>query len=308
MPYATVGVTRGDRVKLYYERHGEGDIKILLIMGLNVSMQSWDYQYDYFGALEGYSCVAFDNRGVGHSEATPGRYTTSQMAKDAYELLTHELGWKENVHVCGVSMGGMIALELTSLCPELVASLTLVSTHAGMALPPTSAIYNVPRLLMIRDLHARMDAMKDVLFPDEWLRRKSKNGEETNAEMIVKVMRRRASLSRIQSPQGAVSQLLATFTHYVSPARLEKIKRAEIPILVCSGTWDNLVSPANSVYLAKVFGVEVKARSVSDLFRSPCRFQWFQGAGHALPSEVPEEFNAMLKDFVDTNNARDAKL
>ncbi len=52
---------------------------------------------------------------MGRSDKPIMRYSTSEMAKDALELIDL-IGWKSRreLHVIGVSMGGMIAQELVS--------------------------------------------------------------------------------------------------------------------------------------------------------------------------------------------------
>jgi pimeloyl-ACP methyl ester carboxylesterase len=60
------------------------------------------------------------------------------MAQDIIDLLDH-FGWKNKVHLDGVSMGGMIALELASTWPERFCSLVLTSTTSGRQIPPVSS-------------------------------------------------------------------------------------------------------------------------------------------------------------------------
>lgn len=84
-------------------------------MGLGSLKSSWQRQTKDFGHDQSskYSCLIFDNRGMGESDKPLMRYSTSEMAKDACELLNH-LGWtsKRQLHVIGISMGGMIAQEM----------------------------------------------------------------------------------------------------------------------------------------------------------------------------------------------------
>lgn len=51
--------------------------------------------------------------GMGDSDTPLMRYSTSEMAKDIIELVDH-LGWtgERELHIMGVSMGGMISQEL----------------------------------------------------------------------------------------------------------------------------------------------------------------------------------------------------
>lgn len=104
---------------------------------MNSSCLAWEHQTKYLAETGKYTVLIFENRGMGLSDAPGGLYTTSQLAQDVIDLLDH-LGWKDKVHVDGVSMGGMIALELASTWPERVASLVLTSTTSGRQVPPVS--------------------------------------------------------------------------------------------------------------------------------------------------------------------------
>ena len=89
------------------------------IMGLGSIHWAWQRQTKDFGHDQAakYTCLVFDNRGIGESDKPLLRYSTSEMAKDTLELLDH-LGWtnERQLHVIGSSLGGMIAQELVTLC------------------------------------------------------------------------------------------------------------------------------------------------------------------------------------------------
>lgn len=91
-------------------------------------MQTWQRQTRDFGHTEAdkYTCLVFDNRGMGESDKPLLRYTTSEMAKDVVELLDH-VGWTQprSVHVVGISMGGMISQELVRNTLRTVSSKAL---------------------------------------------------------------------------------------------------------------------------------------------------------------------------------------
>ena len=85
-------------------------------MGLASPMWYWLSQCAHFGHGDNastYSCLILDNRGVGESDRPLCWYSTSEMARDTWEVIDH-VGWTANksVHVVGVSMGGMIAQEM----------------------------------------------------------------------------------------------------------------------------------------------------------------------------------------------------
>lgn len=76
-----------------------------------------------------YRCIAYDLRGQGDSETTPGPYSMAQLASDGLELL--DALDVESCVFAGVSMGGMVAQHLALLAPQRLSALILADTAAG---------------------------------------------------------------------------------------------------------------------------------------------------------------------------------
>ncbi|KAG9096082.1 hypothetical protein FRC06_009063 [Ceratobasidium sp. 370] len=289
---------------LYFEQHGRGSEKILFIMGLNSSSFSWQHQVEHFGPLEKYSILVFDNRGVGNSSAPRGPYTTSGMAEDVIVLLDH-IGWteKRQIHVVGVSMGGMVAQELATLIPERIASMVLSVSSAGghvwNNLPPVSdpAFIMDPRALTQRRVEWSFDAREDpaakvrmimdMVFPLSWLAEPSSADPSiTNREAQTRLYMIRILATTPQTLVGTLSQMAAGLTHYVSADRLRQIAKGIPKIVLVTGDEDNLVPPRRSEWIKECMGPQVELE------------KW-EHTGHALQIQRPERFNALVERVVE---------
>jgi 3-oxoadipate enol-lactonase len=113
--------------RICYELSGSDDRPALMFsnsLGTNMSM--WDRQMPVLA--RDFRILRYDTRGHGQSSAPPGPYTIDQLARDVLAILDH-LGI-EQVHFCGLSMGGMIGMSLALEAPQRLGKLVLCSTAA----------------------------------------------------------------------------------------------------------------------------------------------------------------------------------
>ncbi|KAI9105516.1 Alpha/Beta hydrolase protein [Phlyctochytrium arcticum] len=287
MPFCTLPAeASGGPVQICYELHGSGPNKVLLIMGLSATLRSWDTTVEQLLARGGYEICIFDNRGIGHSTVPNPGYSIRNMAEDAYGLLQH-LGWSKDVFLAGVSMGGMISQELILLAPAgTFAAVALISTHAGGTIPPLKTIWKLgPQILFPRErsIDENIDTFCDLVFAPRWVNAKPDNDPEfaTNKERMFSVMRKVYAEKGLQTDKGRKGQMAAIKQHKVSPERLAQIGRLHIPIIVMTGTEDNLIRPNNSHHIA---------RSIN------CPIEIFHGSGHGLAQEDVHRFHEVLTE------------
>ena len=114
----------------------DGAPVVVLANSLGTSSAMWAPQV---GPLAQYRrVVRYEHRGHGGSSAPPGPYSIADLGGDVVELLDHlEV---ERASVCGVSLGGMVAMWIGSRHPERVDRLVLACTAAH--LPPAEGWYD----------------------------------------------------------------------------------------------------------------------------------------------------------------------
>ncbi|KAK0522094.1 hypothetical protein OC834_006405 [Tilletia horrida] len=308
IPSDTSGKTlKKDPFGIYYEVHGKGPIKIVFLMGLANSCAGWLAQVEHFshasnGNTDKYSTLVYDQRGYGCSEVPSGRYRTSDMAHDVLRIL-EGLRWTEQprqVHLVGVSMGGMITLELAKIAPQLWGSITLISTTSGqgrgekalaVSLPPLRGVSVITQVLGtavlgIGSQKDRITSVIEMLFPPPWLSERHPDDPKgrTRREVLYETFEWRFRFSRRAPPQGTLSQIAAVVTHRVTNAELAKINTSVPAITIVTGDEDHLVNPGNSLHLAKQMP---KARLVQ-----------MKQSGHALPLQRSDELNAVIEETI----------
>ncbi len=239
-------------IELEYETFGDASAEpLLLIMGLGGQLTLW--HEDLCGALaeRGYFVIRYDNRDVGLStrfdEAgvpnmielvmaqaqgkTPeSPYSVDDMADDAAGLLDG-LGI-DSAHVCGASMGGMIAQTLAMRHPARVRSLvSIMSTTGDPGLPQAKP--EVMAKLAAAPPPDRAAAIEQSV--DTW-RTIGSPGFEFDEEFIRE--RSTRDYDRSYTPDGTARQAAAIIAH---GSRREGLTRLDLPTLVIHGADDPLV-------------------------------------------------------------------
>ena len=124
MPFALNGTCR-----LYWRQDGSaGKHGLLLLNSIGTDMGLWDRVVPLLA--ERFRIIRMDTRGHGASDAPDGPYTLDLLAEDACSVL--DAAGLLSAFVCGVSLGGMIAMRLALKAPDRVGKLVLACTSAQL--------------------------------------------------------------------------------------------------------------------------------------------------------------------------------
>ncbi|XAR71616.1 Carboxylesterase [Bertholletia excelsa] len=305
-------------LKLFYRTYGGGPVKILMIIGLAGTHNSWRPQIkgltgtvtpndDQLTAADlevaaqvlgdengdaGLEVCAFDNRGMGHSSVPTKKseYTTTIMAKDAIALMDH-LGWRK-AHVIGHSMGGMIACKLAAMVPDRVLSLALLNVTGG-------GYECIPKLdhqtlsIAIRFLRAKTPEQRaavdlDTHYSKEYL--EENIGPNTRRSILYQEYVKGISATGMQSNYGFDGQVNACWTHRMSRKELEAIISAGFLISVIHGRHDVIAQLYYAKRLAKK--LHPSARMVE------------LHGGHLVSHERTEEVNQALFELINASEKK----
>ncbi len=240
---------------------------VLLLHGFPDRWQVWRHQIAALTAA-GHRVLAPDLRGFGRSPVTPGRVLMREYAADIEDLLG-TLGIARAA-VVGLSMGGLVAMELAAASPERYWALGLVATTAE---PPS------PQDLRIRDERADATERDGIGVLVDYMHTGLYSPDCPPA-----VRARVDAMMAAAPPAGAAAALRGRARR---PDYRPLLAALDIPALVVAGTadpWSNAAVTAEIVASLKQPEVVV-----------------IEGSGHLPNLEAEARFNQALITFLSRN-------
>src|SRR3954467_324808 len=109
-----------------YAEAGNAGLPIVFLHGVGSDKSVWHPQLDHFGRSR--RAIAFDYPGYGDSDPAPEGTTRDDYA--AAVLAAMSGVGVDRAHICGLSLGGVVAIAMHHAAPERCASLILADTFA----------------------------------------------------------------------------------------------------------------------------------------------------------------------------------
>jgi pimeloyl-ACP methyl ester carboxylesterase len=233
-------------------------------MGLAFSSRAW---HTLPSRLEhAFRVITFDNAGSGRSTA-PRSLRLDRMADDAAAIL--DAVEIDRASVFGISMGGMIAIEMALRHGDRLSTLVLGCTHGGYFQSAKPTLRTVATLAVATLLPDRVPPATLAAF----LTTRS-HYERDRSGFLAWLAETEAT-----DPLSALKQMGAIVRHDAH-ARLSQIR---VPTLILTGDSDRLVPVENSRRLAR----EIPGARLVEL----------AGAGHCFPVERPDDVVRELQQF-----------
>jgi 3-oxoadipate enol-lactonase len=239
---------------------------IIFIHGFPFNKFTWDKQAE--ALKDTYRVIAYDIRGHGDSDAGEVEFSIGLFADDLFGLM--DALQIDQAVLCGLSMGGYVALQAVTRYPDRFKGLILCDTQCHADTPEGKE----KRMRSIESIQANglakyaEDSVKNLFAPESFATRKS---EIT----LIRDMIRNAS------PQSVCKSLLALAGRKETCSRLEEIN---LPVLIMVGKEDKITPPAASEFM-------------NDKIRNSILVV-INHAAHLSNLENPDEFNEQLKKFL----------
>ncbi len=239
---------------------------IIFIHGFPYDHTMWEDQIEYL--KDEFYCIAYDVRGLGESAVGDGQYTMEGYTEDLFAVMK-ELKLKRPA-VCGLSMGGYIALRAVEKAMDHFSALILCDTKA-------EADDNAAKLKRAAGI-AQINSGEFIKFVDAFVTNCfAEESIKEEEKMFHSVLHR----SQKNDPLGVKGALIAILSRTDTTPFLSQIT---IPTLVLCGSYDKLTPPV----LMRAMAEHIPGSEYAVIPRS----------GHMSPLENPDAVDDLLYGFL----------
>ena len=251
---AAIATSQG---RIGFVEQGGGDATpIVFLHGVGSDKSVWKPQLDHLAAAR--RAVAFDYPGYGESDPVPGATRDDYAAAIFAAMDALGIG---RAHICGLSLGGVVAIAMHASASDRCASLIIADSFAVH--PQGQAIYD-RSIAASHDMRGLAEARVGALLVSE----------EPRAEVIETMAAIDPAAYRI----GAQAVWLAD--------QRERAAAIRVPTMILVGDADAITPPALSQELnAMIPG---------------SRLEVIRDASHLANLDKPAEFNRAIDDFLVT--------
>ena len=252
-----------------YTKGNKSNKPIIFVHGFPYDHQMWENQIDYL--KEEYYCVTYDIRGLGESYIGDGQYTMEAFVWDLLSIMDHL--HIEDPIICGLSMGGYIALRAVEKEQERFSGLILCDTRAEA----DDNDGKIKRSNAIDKINVEgVEAFIKDFVPTCFHKKTPKRLSEMYEKQI--------SITESQNSVGVKGSLFAM----LSRNDLTKaIKKFDLPVLLLVGVKDQL-TPRETM------------KKMADRIKNS-KFHVVPKSGHMAPLENPDFVNKKIKKFLKDN-------
>jgi 3-oxoadipate enol-lactonase len=248
-----------------YEEAGAGDA-VLFLHGIGGNRRNWAGELERVGAS--FRAIALDFRGYGDSAAIEEPFEFADLAADALGVLD-ELG-VARAHVVGLSMGGLVAQAVYARAPDRVLSLCLVACRsAAEPVLPGARRENFIQARLEPLRAGGPEALAQSLAP-------SLIGKQATPEARDAVM---ASLRKLRTDSYLkIMDARMRIAPFLDPSTVN------VPSMIV-GSDEDTVAPLDQM------------RALAEAIPQ-AQLAVIEGAGHLINIEKPDEFQAVLLEFL----------
>lgn len=249
-------------VRLARYELGDGP-PVLLVHGHPFDRSMWRPQLQSLS--DRFRLIAPDLRGYGRSPATSGSVSMGELADDLWALLA-ELGI-DDVGVVGLSMGGLVAMEMAIARPQRLWALGLVATTAQ----PVTDGERAQRLALADEVEAMgMEPLVLSMGPRLF-------GSHADDQTVGEVL----AMMAANNPLGAAAALRGRACR---PDYRDGLRTLTQPSFVCVGERD-------------VWSTPKVTQELTECLHEP-RTLTLPGVGHLPNLECPARFDEELSGFL----------